>query len=62
MESEIELNDIIQEMQVIGTRPELYPVLLQSHGIQLLLSLLSHENSGELKGKRKYNKMSKDAF
>ncbi len=48
MESEIELNDIIQEMHVIGTRHEFYPILLQSHAIELLLSLLSHENSGWL--------------
>ena len=46
MDSEIELNDIIQEMNVIGTRPEFYPLLIETNTIQILLSLLVHENIG----------------
>ena len=44
MESEIELNEIIQEMHVISSRPDLYSALIESNCIQLLLGLLSHEN------------------
>jgi hypothetical protein len=46
MDSEIELNDIIQEMHVISTRPDLYPIIVDSNTVQYLLSLLSHENIG----------------
>lgn len=44
MDSEIELNEIIQEMHLISTHAELYNVLLDSNCIQILLGLLSHEN------------------
>lgn len=44
MDSELELNDVIQEMHVLSTRPDLYPILFDSNCIQLLLGLLSHEN------------------
>lgn len=44
MESEVELNSAIQELHVISTRPDLYPYLLDSNSIELLLSILSHEN------------------
>ncbi len=46
MDSEIELNETIQEMHVAATRPDLYYLLLQANSIQILLSLLSHENTG----------------
>ncbi|XP_061197416.1 beta-catenin-like protein 1 [Saccostrea echinata] len=45
MESEIELNDIIQEMHVIATVPELYQILVDLNTVQSLLQLLSHENT-----------------
>ncbi len=45
MDSEVELNEAIQEMHVISTRPDLYPLLLDSNCINVLLGLLSHENS-----------------
>lgn len=45
MESEIELNEIIQEMHVIATVPELYHILVDLNTVQSLLQLLSHENT-----------------
>lgn len=44
MDSEIELNDTIQEMHVISTRPEFYPTIVELNTIQYLLNLMSHEN------------------
>jgi hypothetical protein len=49
MDSEIELNDIIQDMHVSATRPDLYHLLLQTNCMQTLLGLLSHENTGKKK-------------
>lgn len=46
MESEIELNDVIQELHVVSTRPDLFPILIESNFISLLLGLLGHENIG----------------
>lgn len=45
MESELDLNDIIQEMHVIATIPDLYHLLVELHAVQSLLGLLSHENT-----------------
>ena len=45
MESEIELNDTIQEMHVIATVPELYHILVDLNTVQSLLQLLTHENT-----------------
>ncbi|XP_060793719.1 beta-catenin-like protein 1 isoform X1 [Neoarius graeffei] len=45
MESELDLNDIIQEMHVITTIPELYHLLVELNAVQSLLGLLSHENT-----------------
>ena len=45
MESELELNDIIQEMHVIATVPDLYHILVDLNTVQSLLQLLSHENT-----------------
>ena len=45
MESELELNDEIQKLQVIATVPEYYPVLVETNALQTLLGLLSHDNS-----------------
>ena len=46
MESELELNDIIQEMHVIATVPDLYYVLVDLNAVQSKLQLLNHENTG----------------
>lgn len=46
MDSELELNDMIQDMHVVATRPDLYHYLVQSNFIQTLLGLLNHENTG----------------
>lgn len=45
MESELDLNDIIQEMHVIATMPDLYHLLVELNAVHSLLGLLSHENS-----------------
>ncbi|XP_058130373.1 beta-catenin-like protein 1 [Anopheles ziemanni] len=45
MESEIELNDAIQEMHAVATVPDLYPLLVDLNGVASLLELLSHQNS-----------------
>ncbi|KAL3084364.1 hypothetical protein niasHT_035190 [Heterodera trifolii] len=45
MESEIELNNAIQEMHVIAAEPQFYDVLVEQGSVQLLLQLLSHENT-----------------
>ncbi|XP_063309411.1 beta-catenin-like protein 1 [Pelobates fuscus] len=45
MESELDLNDIIQEMHVIATIPDLYHLLVELNAVQSLLGLLGHENS-----------------
>lgn len=45
MESELDLNDIIQEMHVVATMPDLYHLLVELNAVHSLLSLLSHDNS-----------------
>lgn len=45
MESEIELNDAVEELHVVATAPELYPVLVELGTVKSLLSLLSHDNT-----------------
>lgn len=45
LESEIELNEAIQELHVVATAPDLYPILVDNNAIRSLLELLSHENS-----------------
>ncbi|XP_060597583.1 beta-catenin-like protein 1 [Ruditapes philippinarum] len=45
MESEVELNDVIQEMHVIATAPELYHILVDLNTVQSMLQLLTHENT-----------------
>ncbi|KAK7071428.1 Beta-catenin-like protein 1, partial [Halocaridina rubra] len=45
MESEIELNDALEELHVVATAPELYPVLVEVGTVKSLLSLLSHDNT-----------------
>ncbi|XP_074536687.1 beta-catenin-like protein 1 [Halichoeres trimaculatus] len=45
MESELDLNDIIQEMHVIATIPDLYHLLVELNAVHSLLGLLSHENT-----------------
>lgn len=45
MASEVELHDAVQEMRVVSTVPDLYPILVDMECIATLLGLLSHENS-----------------
>jgi hypothetical protein len=45
MESEVDLNDILQEMHVIATVPDLYHILVELNAVQSLLQLLSHDNT-----------------
>uniref|UniRef100_A0A8C5E1G0 Beta-catenin-like protein 1 n=1 Tax=Gouania willdenowi TaxID=441366 RepID=A0A8C5E1G0_GOUWI len=42
MESELDLNDIIQEMHVIATMPDLYHLLVELNAVHSLLGLLTH--------------------
>ncbi|VDM08731.1 unnamed protein product [Wuchereria bancrofti] len=45
MESEIELNEAIQEMHALATQPDLYELLVDHGATTTLLQLLAHENS-----------------
>ncbi|KAL0267827.1 UNVERIFIED_CONTAM: hypothetical protein PYX00_009979 [Menopon gallinae] len=45
MESELELHEAIQELHVVATVPDLYPVLVQLNAVTSLLELLSHDNT-----------------
>jgi beta-catenin-like protein 1 len=45
MDSEIEVNEVIQEMHVIATAPDLYHILVDLNTVQSLLQLLAHENT-----------------
>ncbi|CAH8539278.1 unnamed protein product [Schistosoma turkestanicum] len=46
MQSELELQETLEEMQVLAANPELYPLLAeQQRPISLLLGLLAHENT-----------------
>ena len=51
MESELELNDILQQMHVIATVPDQYHILVELNTIRSLLQLLSHENTGRSNSK-----------
>ena len=48
LDSEVELNDTIQEMHIIATTPELYHIVVELNTVQSLLQLLSHDNTGIL--------------
>ncbi|XP_017058566.1 beta-catenin-like protein 1 [Drosophila ficusphila] len=45
MESEVELHSVIQELKGVATVPDLYPLLVELHGLHSLLELLSHQNT-----------------
>ncbi|XP_022905970.1 beta-catenin-like protein 1 [Onthophagus taurus] len=45
MESEVELHEILQEMRVLATAPDYYPLLVKLNVIPSLLELLSHDNT-----------------
>lgn len=45
MESEVELHSVIQDLKGVATVPDLYPVLVELHGIHSLLELLAHPNT-----------------
>jgi len=46
LDSEVELNDTVQEMHIIATTPELYNIVVELNTVQSLLQLLSHDNTG----------------
>lgn len=46
LDSEVELNDTVQEMHIIATVPELYHIVVELSTVQSLLQLLSHDNTG----------------
>lgn len=45
MDSEIEVNEVVQEMHVIATAPDLYHILVELNTVQSLMQLLAHENT-----------------
>ncbi|CAH0557978.1 unnamed protein product [Brassicogethes aeneus] len=45
MESEVELHETLQEMRVLATAPDYYPLLVKLQVIPSLLELLSHDNT-----------------
>ncbi|XP_035215584.1 beta-catenin-like protein 1 [Stegodyphus dumicola] len=45
MDSEIELNDIILEMHIIATQPDLYHILVELNSVSTILGLLTHDNT-----------------
>nr|XP_033819746.1 beta-catenin-like protein 1 isoform X1 [Geotrypetes seraphini] len=45
MESELDLNDIVQEMHVVATMPDLYHLLVELNAVHSLLGLLGHDNT-----------------
>lgn len=46
LDSEVELNDAIQELHIVSTAPELYEILIEMNSVQSVLQLLSHDNTG----------------
>ncbi|CAH1183171.1 unnamed protein product [Phaedon cochleariae] len=45
MESEVELHETLQEMRVLATAPDFYPLLVKLQVVPSLLELLSHDNT-----------------
>ncbi|XP_072024265.1 beta-catenin-like protein 1 [Amphiura filiformis] len=45
MESEIDLNDSVQELHVIATTPDMYHHLVELNAVKSLLQLIGHENT-----------------
>ncbi|CAG9827204.1 unnamed protein product [Diabrotica balteata] len=45
LESEVELHEILQEMRILATAPDYYPLLVKLQVIPSLLELLSHDNT-----------------
>uniref|UniRef100_A0A6P7GU62 Beta-catenin-like protein 1 n=1 Tax=Diabrotica virgifera virgifera TaxID=50390 RepID=A0A6P7GU62_DIAVI len=45
LESEVELHEILQEMRILATAPDYYPLLIKLQVIPSLLELLSHDNT-----------------
>ncbi|KAH8351160.1 hypothetical protein KR084_008505, partial [Drosophila pseudotakahashii] len=45
MDSEVELHTVIQELKGVATVPDLYPLLVELHGLHSLLELLAHQNT-----------------
>ncbi|KAK3865630.1 hypothetical protein Pcinc_028772 [Petrolisthes cinctipes] len=45
MESELELNEAVEELHVVATVPHLYPALVELGTVKSLLALLSHDNT-----------------
>lgn len=45
MESEVELHEVLQEMRILSTAPDYYPLLVKLQVIPSLLELLSHDNT-----------------
>ena len=45
MASEVELHDAIQDLRVVATCPDLYPILVELRSVSSFVGLLNHENT-----------------
>ena len=45
MTSEVELHDAIQDLRVVATSPDLYPILVELRSVSSFVGLLNHENT-----------------
>lgn len=45
MESEIELAGELDELSAVATSPELYPIIVETGSVNLLLGMISHDNT-----------------
>ena len=46
MNSEFELDEDIKKLNIIAATPELYSSFLSMKGLDIIISLLGHENTG----------------
>lgn len=47
MESEISLHEMIEQLKLVATVPDLYPLFVELRTIPSLLELLAHQNTGK---------------
>lgn len=45
MESELDLHTVVQDLKAVATVPDLYPILVELHGVPSILELLAHPNT-----------------
>lgn len=47
MESELSLHEMIEQLKLVATVPDLYPLFVELRTIPSLLELLAHQNTGK---------------